>query len=588
MNEAHLPVDSRRTSSAMWVALLTVILTALLLAASTWRVYGHTWDEPEHLAAGMELLDKGKYEYDIQHPPLARVMIALGPYLAGARSVGAPPPDGTPEGVAILYGGGQYDLYLTLARCGTLPFLALLLLATWLWARRACDSDREALLAVVLLAAVPPVLGHAALATLDVPAAATTLLALYWVERWLRTGRWRDAAVLGLTAGIAAATKLSAIPFVGLGGLALSMPRIVHAVRDSPSPIAILRRATAVAGRHVVAVSIAVFVAATCIALVYGGRFVYLTDSAHRFSPTLSFLFGDYGVAHRIAYVIGARIPVPEAVRTFIGGIRAVLWHNSTGHLSYLLGNLSTQGWWYFYLVALAAKTPIAMLLTGPAGVGLLARDGVRAANPWQIAPATLFLVILGFASLYSHINIGIRHVLILYPFLAIGAAHLLAVAWRRLRDLKNRDLAGVGCAAVLGLVGWQVSTLVSAHPDYLPYFNEAVPHPEAVLVDSDLAWGQDLRRLENRLAELKVPSFAFAYLGTADLTRETFPKLTRLVPGHTVAGWVAITALARVHDAAGYAWLDAYSPIERVGKSIDLYLIPGDPTSRASGRPPP
>ncbi|MBS0393487.1 MAG: glycosyltransferase family 39 protein [Proteobacteria bacterium] len=584
MTDARPPLDSRPAAAPLRLALVLVVLVALLLAASTWRVYGHTWDEPEHLAAGMELLDKGKYEYDIQHPPLARVLIALGPYLAGARSVGAPPPDGTPEGVAILYGGGHYDLYLTLARCGTLPFLALLLVATWLWARRACGSDREALLAVVLLASVPPVLGHAALATLDVPAAATTLLALYWFKCWLRSKRRRDAAVLGLTSGIAVATKLSAIPFIGLGALALSLPRLVRAVRRAPTPAEVVRHTAAMAARHVVAVSIAAAVAAACIALVYGGGFVYLTDSAHRFSPTLSFLFGDDGLGHRIAYGIGAHVPVPAALRTFVGGIRAVLWHNSTGHLSYLLGNLSTRGWWYFYLVALAAKTPIALLLTGPVGMGVLAREGVRTADPWRLAPATLFLVILGFASLYSHINIGIRHVLILYPFLAIGASHLIALAWRRARDLRNRDLAGAACAVVVGLVGWQVSTLVTAHPDYLPYFNEAVPHPEAVLVDSDLAWGQDLRRLETRLAELKVPSFAFAYLGTADLTRETFPKLTRLAPGRAVAGWVAITALARVHGAAGYAWLDAYSPVERVGKSIDLYYIPEDPSSQAAG----
>ncbi len=124
-------------------------------------------------------------------------------------------------------------------------------------------------------------------------------------------------------------------------------------------------------------------------------------------------------------------------------------------------------------------------------------------------------------------------------------------------------------------LIGWQLATLVTAYPDYLPYFNEAVAKPERVLVDSDLAWGQDLRRLEQRLAELRVAQFSFAYLGTADLNRETFPKLTRLAPGQMATGWVAITALARVHGGAGYAWLDAYSPVETVGKSIDLYFIP-------------
>ena len=109
--------------------LILLILVASLLAASTWRVFGHTWDEPEHLAAGMQLVDQGKYEYDTEHPPLARALIALGPHLAGSHSFGTPPPDGTQEGGDILYDGGHYDRTLTLARLGALPFLAVLLVS---------------------------------------------------------------------------------------------------------------------------------------------------------------------------------------------------------------------------------------------------------------------------------------------------------------------------------------------------------------------------------------------------------------------------------------------------------------------------
>ena len=570
------PADWIAPSSRAVRALLAItILAATLLAASTWRVYGHTWDEPEHLAAGMELLDRGKYEYDVQHPPLARLMIALGPYLAGARSLGKPPPDGTPEGVAILYGSGHYDLYLTLARLGTLPFLALLLGASWLWARRVNTTDREALLAVVLLAAVPPVLGHAALATLDVPATATTLLALYAAMHWIASGRWLDTLFFGLAAGLAVVTKLSAIPFIGVG---LIVMWGMHAARRDHDVIASHTRQRAWPRgplRRAAELGLVACVAGACVVSVYGGRFVYFVDATHPVNPTLNYLFGASGPAHAVAYAIAARIPLPDALRAFVDAVRAVIWHNSTGHLSFLLGSTGVNGWWYFYVVALAAKTPLPMLLTAPVGLAMLVRGGWTRWETWRIAPGLIVAMILGFASFYSHINIGIRHVLILYPFMAMGSAHCLAAAWRRLRTVEHRDWAGVGHAAVAGLIGWQVSTLASANPDYLPYFNEAVANPERVLVDSDLAWGQDVRRLERRLAELKVPSFSFAYLGTADLNRETFPKLSRLPPGRQVTGWVAITALARVHGGAGYDWLDAYAPIEKIGKSIDLYYIP-------------
>ena len=154
------------------------------------------------------------------------MLLALGPYLAGARSFGTPPPNGTQEGLDILYSGGRYARYLTLARAGVLPFLALLLLATWLWARRLFASQGAALLSVLLLASVPAVLGHAALASLDVAAAATCLLALYALQLWVVSARLRDAALFGLAAGLAVGTKFSAVPFIGLALPALAL---VHA-----------------------------------------------------------------------------------------------------------------------------------------------------------------------------------------------------------------------------------------------------------------------------------------------------------------------------------------------------------------------
>ncbi len=543
--------------------LIVLTLLACLLAASTWRVYGHTWDEPEHLAAGLELLDRGKYEYDTEHPPIARALIALGPYLAGSHSFGTPPPDGTQEGIDILYEGGHYDRTLTLARLGVLPFLPLLLLAMWLWARRTAETDGEALLGVLLLVSVPPILGHAAIAALDVPAAATTLLALYLLQNWLESGSNRDALIFGLAAGVAFGTKLSAVPFIALGMLVLLLARVFS--RAPPAPVTLMQRLGGLA--------LTVLAAALPVVLAYGPRSIEITELPPQFHWVMAYLFEGGSAAQSRAYALLDHVRLPGALWDFAEGVVALKAHNDTGHLSFLLGHLKAGGWWYFYLVALAVKTPLPLLVSGLPGLCLLARDGWRERNPWRLAPLMLFVTLLTFASLFSRINIGIRHVLILYPFLALGAAYLLAWGWRRPVTAAWRTWASRGLVA--GMVAWQASTLITANPDYLPYFNETVSHPEHVLVDSDLDWGQDLRRLERRLAELGVRSVSLAYQGTADLSRESLPPFVRLPPRQRATGWVAINALTREHEALGYGWLDAYRPVERIGKTIDLYNIP-------------
>jgi 4-amino-4-deoxy-L-arabinose transferase-like glycosyltransferase len=531
--------------------ILLIVVAVSLLAASTWRVFGSTWDEPEHLAAGMELLDQGKYEFDTEHPPLARALIALGPRLAGSHSFGTPPPDGTQEGIDILYDGGHYDRTLTLARLGALPFLPLLLFSMWLWARRVARSQGEALLGVVLLACVPPVLGHAALATLDIPGTATTLLALYLLQKWLTTGLRRDAVLFGVATGVAFCTKLSAIPFIGLGMLVLLLLRAFLSV--APAAVSVRRR-----WMGLLLMALATLIPIT---LVYGLGGLQVTPMPPRFNWVMTYLFPDGSNSWL------RQLRLPAAWWNFAEGVMALKAHNDTGHVSFLLGNLRAGGWWYFYLVALAVKTPLPLLISGSVGLWLLARDGLRQASTWRMAPVVLFVTLLVFASGFSRINIGIRHVLILYPFLALAGAYALGTAWRA--------MPRIGTATAALLVVWQVSTLATAYPDYLPYFNELVNNPQHVLVDSDLDWGQDLKRLERRLAQLAVPSVSLAYQGTADLSRESLPPFIRLQPRQTATGWVAINALTREHEPVGYAWLDAYRPVERVGKTIDLYFIP-------------
>src|SRR5206468_3555341 len=162
---------------------------------STYTVFSHTMDEPVHLGVGMEWLDRGTYSGDASHPPLARVLAAVGPYFAGERSAGGP--DSMQEGLRILGHDRHYDRILALARAGILPFFWIAAWVVFLWSYRA-SGPNAALIAVFLFTTLPPVLAHAGQATTDMAATAMMSAAVYAALLWAERPDRRRTVILGL------------------------------------------------------------------------------------------------------------------------------------------------------------------------------------------------------------------------------------------------------------------------------------------------------------------------------------------------------------------------------------------------------
>ncbi|HJZ04914.1 MAG TPA: phospholipid carrier-dependent glycosyltransferase, partial [Patescibacteria group bacterium] len=156
--------------SYLYLAVALLIIIGLIRIFSTYSVFWQTWDEPPHITAGMEWLETGQYTREHMHPPLPRVMCALGPYLDGVRSTGLD--YRTYEGNNLLQYNNAYERNLTLARLGVLPFFVIATLVVWIWAR-LYFGGLTALLSVILFTTLPPVLAHSGLATTDMACAAT-------------------------------------------------------------------------------------------------------------------------------------------------------------------------------------------------------------------------------------------------------------------------------------------------------------------------------------------------------------------------------------------------------------------------------
>jgi Dolichyl-phosphate-mannose-protein mannosyltransferase len=525
--------DNRLTSPVVWLWIAIALACALVI--STYSKFGFTWDEPEHLAAGLALIETGNYPYDVQHPPLARLAMAIGPYIDGARGYGTAGPSGEEEGRLILYRGGKYDTYLTLARIGMLPFFIVMLLTTWAWTRHRFGHV-EAIAALLILIAMPPVIGHAAVAALDIPMAAMCLLAMYRMLRWFEQPTLKQALLCGLALGAAFATKLSAIPFLGCVGL--------------------VWLTAAFFSRHTANVDTQLF----------SKRSLWQVIAA--LIVTVIVLTSCYGIGLQ-PLSKSSSLLVPMGIPRLITSLQTLMEHNSGGHLSYFMGELRRTGWWNFYLVALVVKTPIPTLIMGITGLILLNVSAWRSRDWLPAAPSLAFIAILVFASGYSHINIGVRHVIILFPLLAIGAGVATVYCWQELSHIAIKPM-------MIALGAWLIIGCVLTYPQNLAYFNElAGQHPEHILVDSDLDWGQDIHHLGDALRKRGITQLSIAFRGTAELADENLPTYKRIWGNEHVKGWVAVNLLAKYTDEnRDLAWLDAYQPVVRIGRSIDLYYI--------------
>jgi 4-amino-4-deoxy-L-arabinose transferase-like glycosyltransferase len=521
---------------ARLVALAAVLLATARIAA-TYHVFSHTFDEPTHIATGMEWLDRKSYTWEPQHPPLARVAAALGPFLLGHHTHKLPNPASQDpadnkehEGLAVLYEKHEYEKTLTAARLGILPFFWIACAVVWAWGRRYYGATTGAL-AVAIFTFLPPVLAHAGLATTDMALTAFVGAAFLTGMIWLEQPTPRRALLFGLSTALAVVSKFSSLAFLPAAAIVAAFGWLAFARRQPVPP-----------GRvRALLPSLGIAVLTACV-VIWG---------AYRFS--------FHGV------------PAPELFQ----GIGDVMRHNREGHLSYFFGELSTTGWWYFFPVMLGLKTPLAAL----------ALAALWAAIPPLRARWRSILIPLGFSlaillvGMAANINIGIRHILPIYLGLSlIAAAAIVEVA----RELWQRKWAA---PLVSILAVWFAGASLLAHPDYLPYFNElALGQPEKIAVDSDLEWGQDLKRLATRLRQLQAPAVTLLTEVVADFAEQGLPPVSRNMDGYRPsAGWTSTDATywkerrmgLGLQGASVTLWLDRIPPQEKVGAGYYLWYFP-------------
>ena len=527
------------------------------LALGTAVSKSFTMDEPVHIIRGAALWQTGDTRLQYEHTPLAHW--AIGGLLSLAENL--PQIDQLPDWEAVqhiplteqfLWQATTPSPNLSFVRLlARLPviFAGLFLGAVLVrWGKDSLSRGGQ-LMVMVFYAFSPNLLAHFSLATTDGMLTAVYLTAVFVLWRFWQRPNWRRWLLASVLLGLALTTKLTALVLLPLG-LALSYAsyfqlKTAEGTKDVKQKSLRSLRSLQVKNLkwwHPGLIWLTMLpIAGVVVWAVYGFEWRPL--------PWLN-------------------VPLPAA--TYFNSLRDLLLHAGAGHISFMQGARSFDGWWNYFLVAFSVKTPAVVLaLFAVAVVLLFVQRRWWQTVYWWLPPLILFVT-----ASFGGLNIGYRHILPVLPFVWLLVGETAVFWWQK----RWRQVA------LVGLLSWYVVAGLRQAPDFLAYFNEFVGgSSQGVyhLSDSNLDWGQDLPQLAAYLAAN--PEAQFSYFGPgepawAGIEQRPLTTSATFTPANPAAGRYAISAShiqgIQLADWDLFDWFRRQEPVGNLGHSILLYDV--------------
>ncbi len=409
----------------------------VVLAVMAARIETPTVDEFAHLPAGCAYWTQQRFDLYANNPPLVKMAIAL-PARAGGAVV--PTLQRAPDAwTPWLYG---YDFlvanerrYLSLFSAARIVPVLFVILTGWFlyaWVRELFGIPAAAI-TTSLFFLNPNVLAHGHLATVDAGSMCAIFLACYALHWSYRRPTGVRLALAGAAWGIALLSKFTAL---------LLLPVVI---------VVVLAQRWRV-WRRVVPDLLCLFAAAWLVlnlGIGFKGSFSRLGD--YRFVS---------GFGTTLQSALPSSLPVPRPADWVAGFDQQKRDAEQGVFENYLFGEWSERGWWYYNLVAFAVKNPLPLL-------------GLAFVSPWfwrkaggrrDVIEIVLPLaVLLGGMIAFNPLNVGVRYLLPLFPFVFL----LTAAVWARTTRWRPW-LGGVVLLTHMAIAIW-------IFPAYLSYFNLAV-----------------------------------------------------------------------------------------------------------------
>jgi hypothetical protein len=254
-------------------------------------------------------------------------------------------------------------------------------------------------------------------------------------------------------------------------------------------------------------------------------------------------------------------LPVPGA--TYTRGFLSILRRT---------GEKGTQGYWWFYLAVLGAKTPLPVLIL--TGWAFLRRPRRPSYHEWfLVLPAGVFFLLASRSAYQS----GLRNIYPIVPLLAIYTGRILCEKFPHVETTRPPGPRSRIAAAALAL--WLALGAFTTYPHYLSYYNALVGGPmggiRASVGSADLDWGQGLVGLKRVMEEQGIREIVLASPSTTNpaiygiRARRVYDndlrRPERLAPGV----YAVSTTYVRKRE-----WLRRREPFARVGNVLWLYRL--------------
>jgi len=596
--------------------IIAVCLLVLMFGLSFFSIFNeaNTMDELAHTPSGYSYIIKKDMRLNPEHPPLLKDLSGLSVWL-GSKITNDPIyfPDKVKSWTQDLNGQWDFgreflfrnnnnaDNIIFFARLPMIMIMLLLGYYVFRWTRELY-GNRASLFSLFLYSLSPAFIANGRLVTTDVVAATAFFISIYYFIKWIQKQNKKNLIIAGLVFGIALLTKFSLVLLIPYFVLTTIIWAIIN--RKFIKPVIGL-------------ILIGIIGMALVWPIYQFHTWNYPAERQIADAEANLKTFGDRFLADPVIWASDKPILRPYA--QFFTGLLMVVQRASGGNTTYFLGEISRTAWPHYFPFVFLIKVPLSLLILiliafiSVKSHPKLRKTKILLKKYFTEFALLLFFVIYWYTSVTSNLNIGVRHVLPTFPIIYIlvsgqinkwlnsySGPLLEKIKLNSKKEFKSFKMiswvhfkAYSKYAIIIILFAWYAFGTIKIYPHFLTYFNELIGGSSQgykYVTDSNLDWGQDLKRLTEFVDQNNIDKIYVDYFGGDSLNYRLGAKYQpwwgdknpEELPSNS---WLAISATflqggkgvpnPEYHEKTGYYnWLNQYEPVTVIGNSIFVYQI--------------